>query len=189
MFNCRQSVRLFPCAKQPYLLEYGKYMVKLEEILIHFRTITPNIFKIQATWLIKGHIGSFKTILDSFQDPCLNHHKFNILDSIWCISHQNKCQPLNFKFSQPIVPQQVHCGHLSAVLAVSKTHKKHGNFHNRGSNPLKLTPEGTKIGTHIVSKFQPCTPIISEVIAKSVPSNSFQDHLISRPLYFSLGQN
>ena len=106
MFNCRQSVRSFPCAKQPYLLEYGKYMVKLEEILIHFRTITPNIFKIQATWLITGHIGSFKTILDSFQDPCLNHHKFNILDSIWRISHQNKCQPLNFKFLNLLCPSR-----------------------------------------------------------------------------------
>ena len=59
----------------------------------------------------------------------------------------------------------------------------------RGGSLLKLTPEMTTIGAHIVSKFQPCTLIISEVIAKSVPSNSFQDHLISRPLYFNLGQN
>ena len=69
---------------------------------------------------------------------------------------------------------------------VSKTHKKHGNFHNRGGSLLKLTSEVTTIGAHIVSKFQPCTPVISEVIAKSVLSNSFQDHLISRPLYLNI---
>ena len=142
MFNCRQSVRLFPCAKQPYLLEYGKYMVKLEEILIHFRTITPNIFKIQATWLIKGHIGSFKTILDSFQDPCLNHHKFNILDSIWCISHQNKCQPLNFKFLNLLCPSRSivaiyqqfwQCQkHTKSMVTSTIEAATHWNSHQRG---------------------------------------------------------
>ena len=106
MSNHRQSVRSFPCAKQPYLLEYSTYTIKLEEILTHFKIITPNKFKIQAIQLIKGHIGSFKTILDSFQDHCLNHLKFNILDSIWCISHQNKCQPLNFKFVNLLCPSR-----------------------------------------------------------------------------------
>ena len=70
-----------------------------------------------------------------------------------------------------------------------KTHKKHSNFHNRGGSPLKLTPEVTTIDAHIVSKFQSCIPNISEVIAKRVLSNSFQDHLILRPLYTNLGQN
>ena len=68
-----------------------------------------------------------------------------------------------------------------------KTHKKCGNFHNRGNSPLKLTPEVTTIVAHIVSKFLPCTPNISEVIAKSVFDDSFQDHLILRPLYTKFG--
>ena len=78
---------------------------------------------------------------------------------------------------------------MSKFGGVSKTHKKHINFHNRSGSPSKLTSKVSTIGVHIVSKFQPCTPIISKVIAKSGPSNSFQDHLISRPLYFNLGQN
>ena len=106
MSNHRQSVRPFPCAKQPYLLKYGIYMVKLEKILTQFKALTPTKLKIQETWLIKGHIGSFKTILDSFQDSCLNHHKFNILDSIWHISHQNKCQLLHFKFLNLLCPSR-----------------------------------------------------------------------------------
>ena len=189
MSNHRQPVRSFPCAKQPYLLEYGTHTVKLEETLIHFKTITPNKSKIQAIQLIKGHIGSFRTILDSFQDPCLNHHKFNILDSIWCISDQNKCQPLNFKFLNLLCPADPLWSPMSKIGRVSKTHKKQGNFCNRGVSWLQLIPEVTLVGTHIVSKFQLCTPIISKVIANSVHSNSFQDHLISGLLYFDLGQN
>ena len=124
MSNHRQSVRSFPCAKQPYLLEYGTYMVKLEEILTQFKAITPNKLKIQATQLIKGHIGSFKTILDSFQDPCLNHHKFNILDSIWCISCQNKCQPLNFKFLNLLCPSRSIVATYEQIwLSVKNTQK------------------------------------------------------------------
>ena len=78
---------------------------------------------------------------------------------------------------------------MSKFGRVTKTHKKHGNFHNRGCSLLKLTPEVTTIGAHIVSKFQLCTLSISEVIAKIVLSNSFQDHLILRALYTNLGQN
>ena len=106
MSNHRLSVRPFPCAKQPYLLECSAYTVILEEIPTQFKTLTPTKLKIQATQLIKGHIGSFKTILDSFQDPCLNHHKFNILDSIWSISPQNKCQSLNFKLLNLFCPSR-----------------------------------------------------------------------------------
>ena len=55
----------------------------------------------------KGVHWFFQTNLDSFQeDPCLNLHKFNILDSIWCISHQNKCQPLHFKFLNLLCPSR-----------------------------------------------------------------------------------
>ena len=154
MSNCRQSVRSFPCTKQPYLLKHGTYMVKLDEILTHFKTITPNKFKIQATQLIKEHFGTFKTILDSFQDPYLNHHKFNILDSIWCISCQNKCQPLNFKFLNLLCPSRsIVAAYEQIWPSVKNTQKVHSNFHNRGGSLLKLTPEVTTIGAHIVSKF------------------------------------
>ena len=79
MSNHRQSVRPFPCAKQPYLLEYGTYTVKLEEILTQFQGPHSNKIKNTGNTVNKRrHIGSFKTILDSFQEPCLNHHKFNI---------------------------------------------------------------------------------------------------------------
>ena len=100
------------------------HTVKLEEILTHFKTITPNKLKIQATQLIKGHIGSFRTILDSFQDPCLNHHKFNILDSILYISHQNKCQPLNFKFLNLLCPSRSIVATYEQIwLSVKNTQK------------------------------------------------------------------
>ena len=98
--------------------------------------------------------------------------------------------------SLAIGPRQTYCApadplwpSMSKFGRVSKTHKKHGNFHNRGSSLLKLTPEMTTIGTHIVSKYQSCTSNISKVIAKRVLIKSFQDHLILRPLYISLGQN
>ena len=52
MSNHRQSARPFPCAKQPYMLKYDTYTVKLE-IFIHYKTITPNKLKIQATWPIR----------------------------------------------------------------------------------------------------------------------------------------
>ena len=108
---------------QPYLLEYATYMVKLG-ILTQFKALTPTKFKIQATQLIKGHIGSFKTILDSFQDPSLNHHKFNILDYIWCISHQNKCQLLNFKFLNLLCPGRSFVAIYEQIwLSVKNTQK------------------------------------------------------------------
>ena len=162
MSNCRQSVRPFPCANQPYLLGYNTY------------TYTPTKLKIQATQLIKGHIGSFKTILDSFQDPCLNHHIFNIFNSIWCISHQNKCHLLNFKFLNLCAPAGPLWLPMSEFGWVSKTHKKHGNFHNTGSNLLKLTPEVTTIGAHFVSKFQPYTPILAKLLQKVYPVTPFK---------------
>ena len=117
MSNHIQSVRLFPCANQPYLLEYGPNSVELEGILIQVKALTASELKLQATWQIKGNFGSFKTISDSFQDPCLNTHKSNILDAVWLISWQNKHQPLNFKFlnlscpSKPIVAiyEQIWC--------------------------------------------------------------------------------
>ena len=90
--------------KQPYLVEYSKNTVKLEEILIQIKTLTTTKLKIQATWQIKEHFGFFQGHLDSFQDPCLNLHKFNIFGFIWCISHQNKCQLLNFKFLNLLCP-------------------------------------------------------------------------------------
>ena len=46
------------------------------------------------------------TISNSFQDPCLNLHKFNNFGSIWCISHQNKYQPFNFKFFNLLCPSR-----------------------------------------------------------------------------------
>ena len=151
MSSHRQSVRSFPCSKQPYLLEYDTYMVKLE-ILTQSKALTPNKLKIQATWLIKRHIGSFRIISDSFQDHCLNHHRFHILDSIWCISCQNICQPLNFKFLNLLCPSRPIVATYEQIWLSVKIHKKHGNFHNKSGSPLKLTPEVTPIGTHIVSK-------------------------------------
>ena len=73
---------------------------------------------------------------------------------------------------------------------VSKAHKKHCNFNNRDGSLLKLTPEVTTIGAHIVSKFQLCTFNISEVIAqKKLLTTSFKTISYSRPLYINLGQN
>ena len=54
----------------------------------------------------KGTDWFFQTNLDSFQDPCLNLQKFNIFDSIWCISCQNECQLLNFKFLNLLCPSR-----------------------------------------------------------------------------------
>ena len=132
----------------------------------------------------KECFGSFKTILDSFQEPCLNHHKFNILDSVWCISNQNKCQLLNFKFLYLLCPSRSIVAIYEQILLSVKNTQKHGNFHNISDSPLKLTPGMTTISTHIVSKLQPCIPSINKVIAKSVLGSffhdiSFQDHCTS----------
>ena len=113
-----------PIQNSHICLSMAHIQVKLEEILTQFKALTPTKLKIQATQLIKGHIGSFKTILDSFQDPCLNHHKFNILDSIWCISHQNKCQPLNFKFLNLLYPSRsIVAAYEQIWLSVKNTQK------------------------------------------------------------------
>ena len=66
MSNHRQSVRSFPSANQPYLLEYGTYTVKLE-ILIQVKALTTSKLKIQATQQIKEHLDSFKTIWIPFK--------------------------------------------------------------------------------------------------------------------------
>ena len=58
---------------------------------------------------------------------------------------------------------------------MSKNTQKGSNYHNRDSSMLKFIPELTTIGAHIVSKFQPCAPNISEVIVKSILVDSFQD--------------
>ena len=151
----------------------------------------PHYIKIKNTGSManKGMFWLFQDHLESFQDPCLNSHKFNNFGSFWCITCQNKRQPLNFKFlnlsclSKPIVAtyEQIWC--------IFKNTQNDGNFHNRASSALKFLPEVITIGAHIVSKFQPCIPNISEVIAKCLHSSSFQDHLIFRPLYINLGQN
>ena len=85
---------------------------------------------------------------------------------------------IKFQISQPIVPRQVHCGHLWANLAECQKHTKSTVISTRGGSPLKPTPKVTTIVAHIVSQFQPCTPNISKVITKSVLGNSFQDNLI-----------
>ena len=68
----------------------------------------PHYIKIKNTGNMenKGTFWFFQNHLDSFQDPCLNHHKFNIFGTIWCISSQNKCQPLNFKFLTQLCPSR-----------------------------------------------------------------------------------
>ena len=66
---------------------------------------------------------------------------------------------------------------MSKFGLVSKTHIKHGNFHNRGGSPLKLTSDMTTIGSHIISKFQLCIFNINEVITNSVLIRFIQDHL------------
>ena len=43
---------------------------------------------------------------------------------------------------------------------------------------IRLVPEVTLIGTHIVSKFQPNPTIIAKVIDNFVHSNFFQDHCV-----------
>ena len=83
----------------------------------------------------------------------------------------SKFQPSNPRISKVIAK--------SVLVRLFQDHlkntKKHGNFHNRGGSLLKLIPEVTIIGAHIVSKSQLCTPSISEVIAKSVLIGFFQD--------------
>ena len=155
MSNCSQSVRAFPCANLPYLLEYGTNTVKLEEILISFKALTTSKLKIQATWQINGTSWFFQDHLDSFQDPYLNHHKFNIF---WLYlvhfppKHMSTVKLSNF--STYCVPAGPLWLPMSKFGAFSKTHKKGSNFHNRGSSQLKLTSEMTTTGAHIVSKFQ-----------------------------------
>ena len=64
---------------------------------------------------------------------------------------------------------------MSKFGMFSKTYKKGGNSEYRGSNMLKFMTEVTNIDAHIILKFQLCTSNISEVIAKSVLIDSFQD--------------
>ena len=184
MSNCRQSVRSFP-VQNSRICSNMAHMVKLE-ILIHVRTITPNKSKYRQNSKLKGHIGSFKTIL--IQDPCLNLHKFNILDTIWCISHQNECQLLHFKFLNLLCPSQIHCvpGMSKLWPSVKNTHKSSVTSTIEAAACWNSHQEVTLIGTHIVSKFQPYTPIINKVIAKTVHSKFFQDHFLSRPFCFNL---
>ena len=171
---------------QPYLLEYGTHdkIGDLDSIqgtrYIKIKN-TGSMANKGTFWVLSDHV-------DSFQDPCLNLHKFNIFGSIWCISHQNKCQLLNFKFLDLWCPSRSIVAAYEQIWP-SVENKKHGNFHNRGGSLPKHAPELTTIGAHIVSEFQPCTPNINELIAKSVLGNSFQDYLILRPLYTNLGQN
>ena len=106
MANCRQSVQTIPLCETAIFAcsmahKHGKiggdlHFISRPSLQINQKYCQPG--------LIKGHIGYFKTILDSFQDPCLSYHKFNIFDSIWCISCQNKCQKLNFKFLNLLWP-------------------------------------------------------------------------------------
>ena len=147
------AVKSLPCVKQPYLLGYGTHMVKLEDILIPFKTSTPNKFKNKGNMVQKGTYWFFQDHLDSFQDHCLNHCKFNIFDSIWFRSTQNKCQLLNFKLLNLLCPCRTIVATYEQIGEVLNTHKKHDNFHNKGSRTLTLTPEVTLIGAHIVPRF------------------------------------
>ena len=133
-------------------------------------------------WVFQDH---FRFLSRPLPKSC----KLNICGSIWCISHQNKCQPLNFKFLNLLCPSRSIVAIYEQIWPGVKNTQKSSNSHNRSSNPLKLTPEITTIGTHIVSKCQLCTPSISKFITKRVLINFFQDHLILRPLYTNLGQN
>ena len=73
---------------------------------------------------------------DSFQDHCLNHYKFNILASIWFKSNQNKVQPLNFKFSNSIVPIVAIVTLYGQIWQSVTKHIITHNFHNKGGRQL-----------------------------------------------------
>ena len=179
MSNHRQSVRSFPSANQPYLLEYGTYTVNLEEILIQIKSLTTSKLKIQATRQIMEHLGFFQDHFDSFQDPCLNLHKFNIFGcylAVICLPKQ--VSTIKFQISQPIVHQQVHCDHLWANLVCFQKHTKrvvttdnrwqqHTEIHTRGDH--------TQVPT-LCQKFSPVTSNICEVITKKCTH-----WLLSRP--------
>ena len=124
MPNHRQSVRSFPCAKQPYLLEYGTHMVKLEEILIHFKTITPNKFKNKGNTVNKGTYWFFQDHLDSFQDHCLNHCKFNIFWLHLVQTKPKQVSTIKFQISQPIVPHRSIVATYEQIWWSVKTHTK-----------------------------------------------------------------
>ena len=82
----------------------------------------PYNIKIKSTdnTVNKGTFWFFQDHLDSFQDPCLNLHKFNIFGSVWCISHQIKCQPLNFKFLNLLCPSRSIVAIYEQIWCVSK---------------------------------------------------------------------
>ena len=139
MSNCRQSVRPFPCTNQPYLLENGTNTVELEEILTQFQG--PHHIKAKNTGNMpnKGTFWLFQDHLDSFQDPCLNLHKFNIFGSIWCISHKNKHQLLTFEFFNLLCPSRPIVAIYEQIWPSVKTHKKYGNFHFRCPHWVKIS--------------------------------------------------
>ena len=145
--NHRQSVRSLPCAKQPYLLKYSTHTVKVEDSLIHLKSITPSKFTNTGKMVKKGTYWFFQDNLDSFQDHYLNHCKSNISNSIWLISHQNKYQPIKVKFLNLL------CSCRSIVILYEqiwqsvKNTQKHGNFHNNSDRTLTLTPEVISIGS------------------------------------------
>ena len=111
----------------------------------------PLCIKIKTTGNManKRTFGFFQDHSDSFQDPCQNLHKFNIFDSIWCISCQNKCQPLNFKFVNLLCPRRSIVVIYEQIWHISRNTQKGSNFNKRGSSPLKFIPEMTTTGAHI----------------------------------------
>ena len=104
MSNCRQSDRSFSCANSHFLLQYGIYTVKRRRSWNLSRPLLLFKLNIKAIQSKQGHIWFFQDHLDSFQDHCFYYCKLNIFASIWFKSSQNKVQPLNFKFSNSIMP-------------------------------------------------------------------------------------
>ena len=102
--------------KQPFLV-HMTHSVKLGRNLESFQDYQTKLKKAQqkqATQANRGTFWSVQVHFNSSQSICSNSYKFNIWMLFGPISHQNKCQPLNFKIFQPIVHQTVYCHHMSS---------------------------------------------------------------------------
>ena len=157
------------------LLEYSTYTVSLEEILIQIKALTTSELKIQATWQVKEHLGYFKTILIPFKTLAWIFINLTFGCSLAPFPAKTSISHEISNFSTYCAPACPLWPLMSKFGTFSKTHRKGGNYHNRGSSKQKFIPEMTTTGAHIVPRFQPCNPNISKVITKRVLSGFFQD--------------
>ena len=124
MSNHRQSVRPFPCTNTAIFARVWHKHSKIRGDLDSIQG--PHYIKIKNTGNTanKGTFWFFQDHLYSFQDPCLNLHKFNIFWLYLVHFPPKQVSTIKFQISQPIVSQQAHCGHLWANLVHFQKHTK-----------------------------------------------------------------